>query len=107
MVTFLERTTQRSSVEALARAADLEPTFVSVPRERIRKAGGQLIGRDLYFGEYLDLPPHTEIVEKAPRLLGVAPTPLETALAAGFEWYLTQPRRESDYAFEDRILGSA
>ncbi len=40
----------------------------------------QLIGRDLYFGEYLDLPPHTEIVEKAPRLLGVAPTPLERAL---------------------------
>ena len=80
MVTFLERTTQRSFVEALARAADLEPTFVSVPRERIRKAGGQLIGRDLFFGEYLDLPPHTEIVEKAPRLLGVAPTPLERAL---------------------------
>ena len=103
----VERTTQRSFVEALARVANLEPTFVAVPRKQIREAGGQLIGRNLYLGEYLDLPPHTEVVEKAPRLLGVTPTPLEAALAAGYKWYLTQPRRTADYAFEDRVVRSA
>ena len=62
------------------------------------------MGGNLYFGEFLDLPPHTEVIEKAPRVLGVTPTPLETALAAGFEWYMTQPRGAHDYTFEDRIL---
>ena len=103
----VERTTQRSFVEALARVANLEPTFVGVPRKQIREAGGQIIGRNLYLGEYLDLPPHTEVVEKAPRLLGVTPTPLETALSAGYAWYLTQPRRTADYEFEDRVLALA
>ena len=100
-----EATTQRRFIEALARIAGAAPAFVAVPRKRIRESGGQLVGGNLYFGEYLDLPPHTEVVEKAPRLLGVSPTPLETALAAGYKWYLTQPRRVLDYAFEDSLVG--
>lgn len=97
-------TTQRGFVEALARAAGVEPTIVPVSRDRIRAAGGQMAGERLYFGEVLDMPPATEIVEKAPRLLGVTPTTLDTALRHSFEWYRSQPRRPVDYAFEDRLL---
>ena len=102
----VEPMTQRSFVEALARVAGCEPELVSVPRATITAAGGQLVGENLYFGEYLDLPPHTVNLDKARQLLGIVPTPLETAFQLGFEWYTAQPRRPSDYAFEDRLLGA-
>ena len=88
----------------LAKVAGIEPVLVAVPRATIHAAGGQLMGGNLYFGEFLDLPPHTEVVEKVTRLLGVTPTPFAAALAEGFAWYRTQPRRPVDYAFEDRLL---
>jgi nucleoside-diphosphate-sugar epimerase len=103
-IAHVERLTHRTFVEALARAAGIEPKLVPVPRSRIRAAGGQIVGHPLYFGEYLDPPPFTEVVEKAPRLLGITPTPFDRALAAGYEWYLAQPRRPIDYAFEDSLL---
>jgi len=106
-VAHVEPTTQRTFVEALARVAGIAPAFVPVPREAILAAGGQLMGDHLYFGEYLDLPPHTEIVEKVTQVLGVTPTPLEAALEEGFRWYLSQARRPVDYAFEDRLLARA
>ncbi|MGQ0732682.1 MAG: NAD-dependent epimerase/dehydratase family protein [Acidobacteriota bacterium] len=102
-----ERLTQRSWVETLARVAGLEPTFVSVPRETILGGGGQLMGEHLYFGEYLDLPPHTSVVEKAARILGVTPEPLEASLQDGFAWYTAHPRRPVDYAFEDHLIAQA
>lgn len=102
----VETTTQRGYVESLARAAGVTPTFVAVPRTRIRAAGGQLFGRDIYFGDFLDLPPYTEVVEKAPRMLGLVLADFETALRETFGWYETQPRRPADYAFEDRLLAS-
>jgi hypothetical protein len=100
----VEPTPQRTFVETLARIAGIAPVFVPVPRDAIFAAGGQLLGDHLYFGEYLDLPPHTEIVEKVTQVLGVTPTPLETALEEGFRWYLSQPRRPVDYTFEDRLI---
>jgi nucleoside-diphosphate-sugar epimerase len=103
-IAHVEPLTQRGFVEALARTAGAKPTLVPVPRARIQAAGGRVVGDNLYFGEFLDLPPHTEIVEKAPRLLGVTPTSFEAALRAGFAWYEAQPRRSVDYAFEDRLL---
>jgi nucleoside-diphosphate-sugar epimerase len=103
-VAHVERTTQRAFVELLARVAGVTPTLVSVPRAAILAAGGQLIGERLYFGEFLDLPPHTETVGKVTRLLGLSPTPLEAALQEGFRWYLSQPRRPADYTFEDRVI---
>jgi len=106
-VAHVEPMTQRTFVEALARIAGIEPTFVSVSRATIAAAGGQLVGDRLYFGEYLDIPPHTEVVESAPRLLGVNPTSFETALRAGFAWYTAQPRRTRDYSFEDRLIAQA
>jgi nucleoside-diphosphate-sugar epimerase len=102
----VETTTQRGYVESLARAAGLAPTFVAVPRTRIRAAGGQLFGHDIYFGDFLDLPPYTEVVEKAPRVLGLTLADFETALRETFAWYQTQPRRPADYVFEDRLLAS-
>ncbi len=103
----VEHPTQRGFVEWLARIAEVEPMLVPVSRDTIMAAGGQLAGPGLYFGEYLDLPPHTANVEKARRILGVTPTPLDAALRASFTWYQTQPRRPADYTFEDRLLALA
>jgi 2'-hydroxyisoflavone reductase len=103
----VEPSTQRSFVEALARVAGVEPTFAPMPRATIHAAGGHVFRGNLYFGEFLDLPAHTEVVEKAPRLLGVTPTHLEDALRSGFARYEAQPRRLLDYTFEDRLLALA
>jgi hypothetical protein len=48
------------------------------------------------------------MIEKAPRILGITPTSLDAALGASFAWCTAaQPRRQVDYAFEDRLLGNA
>lgn len=103
-IAHAERLTQRGFVEALARAAGVTPECVAVPRAAIHAAGGHPFAGNLYFGEFLDIPPHTSVIEKAPRVLGIAPTPLEAALREGFSWYQAQPRRQVDYTFEDRLL---
>lgn len=103
-VGHVERLTHRTFVEALARAAGVEATLVPVPRAEIHAAGGQLMGGPLYFGEVLDLPPATGRVRKAPRVLGLDPTPLDDALEASFAGYRSRPRRPVDYSFEDRLL---
>jgi 2'-hydroxyisoflavone reductase len=106
-VAHTEPTTQRTFVEALARAAGVEADLVAVPREVIHAAGGQLFMGNLYFGEMLDLPPHTSVIDKAARVLDFTPTALDAALRAGFAWYTSQPRRDVDYSFEDRLLVDA
>jgi nucleoside-diphosphate-sugar epimerase len=104
-IAHVEPLTHRSYVEALARVAGLTPTFVSIPRDTIQAAGGNPFAGNLYFGQYLDIPACTSVIDKAPRILGVTPTSLDTALGASFAWYAAQPRRQIDYAFEDRLLG--
>jgi nucleoside-diphosphate-sugar epimerase len=106
-IAHTEALTQRSWIDALGRAAGVAPTFVSVPRDAIRSAGGHPFAGNLYFGEFLDMPVHTSVVEKAPRVLGITPTSLDAALAAGFAWYSTERQRPVDYSFEDRVLASA
>jgi nucleoside-diphosphate-sugar epimerase len=106
-VGHLEQTTQRGFVEALARVAGVEPRFVAVSRAAIAEAGGQLAGKALYFGEVLDLPPLRSVIEKAPRVLGVSPTPLDAALRKSYAWYQVQPRRPVDYTFEDTLIAGA
>jgi 2'-hydroxyisoflavone reductase len=106
-IAHTEPLTQRTFVEALARVAGATPTFASVQRAAIHHAGGNAPAGNLYFGEYLDLPPHISIVEKAPRMLGITPTKLDAALAESFAWYQTQPQRVVDYTFEDRLLAMA
>jgi 2'-hydroxyisoflavone reductase len=103
-VAHLETTSQRGFIEALARVARVEPYFVSVPRAAIHAAGGSPVMGNLYFGEFLDLPPHTSVVDRVSRVLGLTPTSLDAALHAGYAWYCTQPRRPVDYTFEDSLL---
>ena len=106
-IAHVEPLTQRSFVETLARLAGVAPTFASIPRATIHAAGGQLLGENIYFGDFLDLPPHITVIEKAPRLLGIRPTSLDAALAESFAWYQAQPRRRVDYTFEDRLLSAS
>jgi 2'-hydroxyisoflavone reductase len=103
-VGHVESLTHRSFVETLARVAGVDPVFAPIPRERINAAGGVLVGGPLYFGEFLDPPPITQVIEKAPRVLGVAPTPMDDAFRTTFAWYRAQPRRPIDYTFEDSLL---
>jgi 2'-hydroxyisoflavone reductase len=103
-VGHVEPTTQRSWVEALAKVAGVEPTFISLPRDLIHAAGGHLFMKPLYFGEMLDLPPHASIVDKAERILDFRPTSLDAALREGFAWYQDHPTGEIDYAFEDGLI---
>jgi nucleoside-diphosphate-sugar epimerase len=105
-IAHVEPLTQRSFVETLARVAGIVPTFAPMPRAAIQAAGGNPFAGNLYFGQYLDIPPHTSVIEKAPRVLGVRPTSLAAALGESFAWYQKQPRRQGDYTFEDRLLAT-
>ena len=106
-IAHVEPLTQRTFVETLARIAGVTPVFAAVARTAIERAGGALLGENLYFGEYLDLLPHVSVIEKTPRVLGVTPTPLDAALRESFAWYRSQPRRQVDYTFEDRLLAAS
>lgn len=100
--------TQTEAVEAMAAVASKKAATVRVPRERILRAGGHPMGPRLYFGEYFDLPPITQVVSKAQRVLGFRPTDFSTALKQTYRWYLRHHNhRPADYSFEDRILGMA
>ena len=97
--------TQEELVRALAAAAGVAPRIVHVPRDRIVAAGGEVMGpRHLYFGVYFDLPPITEKIDQARRLLGFRPTEFLTGLKETYAWYREQPRRRPDYRFEDSLL---
>jgi 2'-hydroxyisoflavone reductase len=106
-IAHVEPLTQRSFVEALARVAGVAPMFAPISRATIQAAGGDPFVGNLYFGEFLDLPPHMSVIEKAPRVLGVTPTSLEAALGESFAWYQAQPLRRVDYTFEDRLLATS
>lgn len=73
-------------------------------REAFAGEGGHLFAGNLCFGECLDLPPLTMVIEKATRLSGLEPTPFEEGLRRAFAGYLNEPSRAVDYAFEDRVL---
>jgi nucleoside-diphosphate-sugar epimerase len=97
--------TQAEAVQALADAAGKKPPIVRLPRERIHQMGGHANGTNLYFGLYFDLPPITQIVTKAQRVLGFKPADFLTGLKETYRWYLRHhPRRQIDYSFEDRLL---
>ncbi|MEX2262067.1 MAG: SDR family oxidoreductase [Bryobacteraceae bacterium] len=96
---------QREAVEALARAAGKQVRMVPIPRERILAAGGNPMGSPAYFGEYLDVPPITEDMTKAKKVLGFRETPFEKALEQTYRWYLENwPKVTIDYSFEDQLL---
>ncbi len=98
--------TQHELVIELARVAGVKhPQVVSIPRERIQRAGGEVAGEKLYFGYYFDLPAITQIITKAQRMLGFKPVDFAAGLKATYRDYLKRrhfPR--PSFAFEDELL---
>jgi len=100
--------TQAEFIQAIAAAAGKKANIVRVPRERISDAGGDPMGQPAYFGVYLDMPPITEVVVKAKRILGFQPTAFETGLKETYRWYLKNTKKAKiDYSFEDRLIEMA
>lgn len=100
--------TQADAIQAFADAAGKKPAVLRVPRERIYHLGGHPMGPQLYFGLYFDLPPITQIVTKAQRVLGFHATDFLVGLKETYRWYLRHhAKRETDYSYEDRLLGLA
>ena len=98
--------TQLELVTELARTAGVkDPEIVSVPRERIHQAGGQVSGQRLYFGSQYDLPAITEIITKAQRMLAFKPTEFVTGLKTEYRAYLRHRGfPPPDFSFEDKLL---
>jgi 2'-hydroxyisoflavone reductase len=100
--------TQAEAIQAFADAAGKKPGVVRVPRERIYEYGGRAMGPQLYFGFYFDVPPITQIVTKAQRVLAFKPADFVSGLKETYRWYLRHhQRRPIDYAYEDRLLNHA
>ena len=100
--------TQVELVQALAVAAHKTAHLVRMPREAIVHAGGNPMGEPAYFGVYFDMPPITEKMGKATRMLGVRPTPFETGLKETWRWYLRNHKPPpANFTFEDRLLAMA
>jgi hypothetical protein len=95
-------------VEKLARAANVEPTLVRVPRDTITQAGGNVFAEPFYFGEYYDLPPITENIGKVTRVLKMKLTPFEVGLKETYKWYLRNHKpRTAGFEFDDKVLALA
>jgi len=100
--------TQAEFLQAIVAASGKKGNIVRVPRERIVEAGGDPMGQPAYFGVYLDVPPITEVVVKAKRILGFQPTPFDIGLKETYRWYLRNGKKSKiDYTFEDRLIEMA
>jgi nucleoside-diphosphate-sugar epimerase len=98
--------TQHELLMHLARAAGVkEPQLVSLARELIHRAGGQVTGEKLYFGSYYDLPAITQIITKSQRMLSFKPVEFDIGLKATYRAYLKKRGHpKPDYTFEDELL---
>ena len=99
--------TQIEYVQLLASIAGKRAQLVHIPREQIRRAGGELFSPPYYFGVYLDIPPITVRVERVRAEPGLELTPLEDGLRETYRWYQQQQRPQPDYSWEDGLLASA
>jgi nucleoside-diphosphate-sugar epimerase len=100
--------TQMEAVQAMADACGKKAELVRIPRELILRAGGSPLGPQLYFGVYFDMPPITQLVTKAQRVLGFRPTDFATGLKETYRWYLRHHMRPNgNYGFEDFLLTRA
>jgi 2'-hydroxyisoflavone reductase len=100
---------QLELVNALALAAEAAaPELVKIPREKLIKAGGHPRGPKYYFAQYFDLPPITQGVEKAQRILKFAPMDFAEGLRKTYRWYVdARPFAPPDYSFEDEMIAEA
>jgi nucleoside-diphosphate-sugar epimerase len=100
--------TQTELVETLAEVAGKTPALVRIPRTRLLQAGGHPMGPKLYYGMYYDLPPITQVVTKAQRMLDFHPTDFHAGLKETYRWYLKHHEKNTlNYAFEDALLAEA
>jgi 2'-hydroxyisoflavone reductase len=99
--------TQVEFVQLLARIAGKPARLVHIPRTEILRAGGDVFAPPYYFGDYLDVPPITVLVDRARSELGLEMTPLEDGLRETFRWYEQQQRPQPDFSWEDRLVASA
>jgi nucleoside-diphosphate-sugar epimerase len=100
--------TQVEFVEKLAKAANVEPVLVRIPRDTIVQAGGNPMVEPLYFGEYYDVPPITEYMGKVRRLLKTTPTPFEDGLKETYRWYTRHHKpRTAGFEFDDKVMAMA
>jgi nucleoside-diphosphate-sugar epimerase len=99
--------TQAEVVQSLAAAAGKPNHLVRIPREAIVHAGGNPMGDPAYFGFYFDVPPITEKMGKASRILGVRTTPFDEGLKETWRWYLRNRNGrfpQPDFTFENRLM---
>lgn len=98
--------TQHELLLDLAKVAGVkDPQLISIPRERIHRAGGQAIGSKLYFGYYYDMPAITEVITKAQRMLGFRPTDFAEGLRTTYRAYLKKRTFDKpDFTFEDELI---
>jgi nucleoside-diphosphate-sugar epimerase len=101
-------TRQVDLVHALAEASGKKAEIVHVPRPVIERHRGNVSHDYRYFGEYYDIPPITEVVERVKRVLHVEPIPFAIGLQVTYKWYLEYPQQRClDFSFEDALIREA
>lgn len=100
--------TQFDLVHLLAEIAGKVAHLVRIPRPKIMQMGGHPMGPNLYFGAYFDMPPITQVINKAQRVLKFQPTDFKEGLKETYKWYLRHHQKDSsNYAFEDKLIANA
>ncbi len=100
--------TQFDLVNLLAEVAGKQADFVRIPRQRILQMGGHPMGPNLYFGVYFDMPPITQIINKAQRVLKLHPIDFAEGLRETYKWYLRHHQKNpANYPFEDKLIENA
>lgn len=100
--------TQFELVNLFAEVAGKVPNLVRIPRQKILQMGGHPMGPKLYFGVYFDIPPITEVITKAQRMLKFKPVDFTEGLKETYRWYLRHHEKNSmNYAFEDTLVAAA
>ncbi len=97
--------TQVEVVNEFAKAVGKSPQLVRVPRDLIARNGGNAFVEPLYFGQYYDLPPITQVVGRIKRVLGVVLTPFAVGLRETHKWYQRHPSHKTlDFTLEDKLM---
>ena len=100
--------TQFELVNLLGEVAGKHPEYVRIPRQRILQLGGHPLGPNLYFGVYFDMPPITQIINKAQRVLKLHPIDFAEGLRDTYKWYLRHhTKNPANYPFEDKLIANA
>ncbi len=108
-VANLKGLAQTEVIEMLAKAAKRPmPPLARIPREFLLRGGGHAMKPPFYFAEYFDLPPITQVVAKAQRVLQFKPRDFLDGLQETYQWWShAHPFDKPDYGFEDEMMAKA